>query len=638
MAMQNFLDGQKQYDDVLNRSNSSSFNESNNNTKENKNEIDRKEIFEHQNFRQEKINKINQLIENLIENCKDIPGLPYGCFIHMKSVIENINTATYEKYDVNDIHQSLLEAKKLIDLMNLNDTEKNKLQEIIFHIEEVVHELLDHLNKIELQLNDIIKEKEKIQYQYSNICSENDQNKKQNQELHNAINDLHGKNKIINDIVKDLHDRKQNLVSGFKDLQCGSKNLVSSFKHLNDEKKKLYDKINKLKSNIGELQKKSSNRVLKEVFAHLLTPCIERIKDGFDQMNEEKKRTFQQCYEFQKYYNARVLEKIKYKNEINDDEPLTLIREIIEKFSNEANLSTDELIEVLIDINKRNYKTYDFTEDYINDFIDGECTENDLIQYIEDKSDVAIMITDNEKDILTKLIRFSIAHRQELIPIQSTVTNYFGDSKVFDHYIDSPFRMSIVKRYKNMGTIVMGKIESGSCRIGDQCLIMPIRKLVKIINIYYDNDIETDSCICGENIRLKLKNVEEQEISSGFILCHAHQDPCSFGRVFEAQITILEHTSIIYPGYSTVLHIHAAVAKVQFKKLIRLLDNETNKTTQENPTFITQNHVAIAIFELSQAGQVICMEPFNRFPQLGQFTLRDNGRTFAVGNVLKIIN
>ncbi|CAF1355286.1 unnamed protein product [Rotaria sordida] len=473
----------------------------------------------------------------------------------------------------------------------------------------------------------------------SSTFSKNDKNQNKNKELHNRIEHLHYENEIINDFVKDLHDENKNLVSGIKDLQCGNKNLFSFIKDLNDEKKKLNDKIDKLKDNIDELEKKSSNRVLKEVFAYLLIPCIEQIKNGFDQMNKEKKGISQQYYEFRKYYNTCTLKMIKYKNNIISNEPLTLISEIIQKFSNEAKLSTDELIELLLEENKRNYNAHGFIEDYIDDFIYGECTENDLIQYIEDKSDVNIIITNNEKDLLIKLMRFNIAHRQKLIPIQSTVINYFDDSQIFNYYIDdSPFRMPIIKQYKDMDTIVMGKIEYGSCHIGDQCLIMPNRKLVKIMNIYYDNGIETDSCICGKNVRLKLKNVEEQDISSGFILCHVHQEPCSVGRIFEAQINILEYKSNIYPGYSTLLHIHTAVAKIQLKKLIRLIDVEKNKTTQENPTFITQNQVAIAIFELSQDKQVVCMELFNRFPRLGQFTLQDDGRTFAVGKVLKIIN
>jgi len=217
-----------------------------------------------------------------------------------------------------------------------------------------------------------------------------------------------------------------------------------------------------------------------------------------------------------------------------------------------------------------------------------------------------------------------------------TFIEYLDGLPSFNRSIDGPFRMPIVERYKEMGTIVMGKIESGCCRVGDRCLLMPNRTRVEVTNIYYE-DIETDSCVCGENVRLKLKNVEEEEISPGFILCDVQQEPCGVGRVFDAQVAILEHKSIVTSGYSAVLHIHAACAEVQLKKLITLVDRKTGERTQEHPRFMKQDQVAIARFELTQAGQAICMEPFKRFPQLGRFTLRDEGRTVAVGKVLKII-
>jgi peptide chain release factor subunit 3 len=73
--------------------------------------------------------------------------------------------------------------------------------------------------------------------------------------------------------------------------------------------------------------------------------------------------------------------------------------------------------------------------------------------------------------------------------------------------------MPIVERNKvrlqDEGVIVMGKIESGSGRVDDKCLIMPNRTHVEVTNIYYE-EIETDSCVSGENVRLILKNVEEE--------------------------------------------------------------------------------------------------------------------------------
>ena len=32
----------------------------------------------------------------------------------------------------------------------------------------------------------------------------------------------------------------------------------------------------------------------------------------------------------------------------------------------------------------------------------------------------------------------------------------------------------------------------------------------------------------------------------------------------------------------------------------------------------------------------ICIEPFDRVPQLGRFTLRDEGKTIAIGKVIKL--
>ncbi|CAF5010182.1 unnamed protein product, partial [Rotaria sp. Silwood1] len=173
--------------------------------------------------------------------------------------------------------------------------------------------------------------------------------------------------------------------------------------------------------------------------------------------------------------------------------------------------------------------------------------------------------------------------------------------------------------------------------VGDKCIIMPNRTQVEVTNIYYE-DIERDSCVCGENVRLKLTNIEEEEISPGFMICDAEQEPCGVGRVFDAQVAIIEHKLIICPGYTAVLRIHATAVEVQLKKLITLIDRKTGERTQKHPRFIKQNQVAIARFELTQSSQTICMEPFKRFPQLGRFTLRDEGRTVVVGKVLKIVD
>lgn len=40
---------------------------------------------------------------------------------------------------------------------------------------------------------------------------------------------------------------------------------------------------------------------------------------------------------------------------------------------------------------------------------------------------------------------------------------------------------------------------------------------------------------------------------------------------------------------------------------------------------------------LECTGGMICMESFKQFPQMGRFTLRDEGKTIAIGKVLKVV-
>jgi len=99
-------------------------------------------------------------------------------------------------------------------------------------------------------------------------------------------------------------------------------------------------------------------------------------------------------------------------------------------------------------------------------------------------------------------------------------------------------------------------------------------------------------------------------------------------------VAILEYKNIICAGYSAVMHIHTVAEEVTVKALICLVDKKTGEKSTARPRFVKQDQVAI--MRLETAG-VICMEPFKLYPQLGRFTLRDEGKTIAVGKVLKIV-
>lgn len=197
---------------------------------------------------------------------------------------------------------------------------------------------------------------------------------------------------------------------------------------------------------------------------------------------------------------------------------------------------------------------------------------------------------------------------------------------------NGPFIMPIVDKYKDMGTVVMGKVEAGEAKKGQSLLVMPNRTAVTVDQLWSDDE-EVTSVGPGENVKIKLKGIEEEDVSPGFVLCDSN-NPIKTGKVFDAQVVILEHKSIICAGYSAVMHIHCAAEEVTVRALICLVDKKTGDKSKTRPRFVKQDQVAIMRIEC--AG-VICLEKFKLFQQMGRFTLRDENKTIAIGKVLKVV-
>ncbi|CAL4100763.1 unnamed protein product [Meganyctiphanes norvegica] len=284
---------------------------------------------------------------------------------------------------------------------------------------------------------------------------------------------------------------------------------------------------------------------------------------------------------------------------------------------------------LIVLINKMDDSTVEWSEDRYN-----ECKEK-LIPYLKKvgfnpKTDVVFMpcsglTGSNLKDPLDTEI-CSWYSGPAFIP-------YIDQLPPLNRNNDGPFMMPIVDRYNDRGVICMGKVESGACKKGDQLLLMPNKSPVTVDQLWRDED-ETSSVNCGENVKVKLRGCEENDIAPGFVLCDVN-NPCKTGHIFDAQVVILEHKSIICAGYSAVCHIHSVAEEVTVKLLICTVDKKTGDKSKVRPRFVKQDQVAIMRFETSG---VICLESFKDHPQLGRFTLRDEGKTIAIGKVLKLVD
>ncbi|XP_047948249.1 eukaryotic peptide chain release factor GTP-binding subunit ERF3A isoform X3 [Salvia hispanica] len=193
-----------------------------------------------------------------------------------------------------------------------------------------------------------------------------------------------------------------------------------------------------------------------------------------------------------------------------------------------------------------------------------------------------------------------------------------------------PFRMPIIDKFKDMGTVVMGKIESGTVRDGDTMVVMPNKVQVKVLAIFCDEN-RVRRAGPGENLRVRLSGIEEEDIIGGFVLSSVAR-PVAAVSEFLAQLSILEllDNAIFCAGYKAVLHIHSVVEECEIVELTQQIDPKTRKRLKKKPLFVKKG----AVVECRvQVNNMICIEKYSDFPQLGRFTLRTEGKTVAVGKV-----
>uniref|UniRef100_A0A2P2LVL5 Uncharacterized protein MANES_14G168200 n=1 Tax=Rhizophora mucronata TaxID=61149 RepID=A0A2P2LVL5_RHIMU len=196
-----------------------------------------------------------------------------------------------------------------------------------------------------------------------------------------------------------------------------------------------------------------------------------------------------------------------------------------------------------------------------------------------------------------------------------------------------PFRMPIIDKFKDMGTVVMGKVESGSVAEGGSLLVMPNKTQVKVLAVYIDEN-KVKCAGPGENLRIRLSSIDEEDILAGFVLSSVAK-PITAVTEFIAQLHILEllDNAIFTAGYKAVLHIHSVVEECEIVELLQQIDTKTKKPMKKKVLFVKNGALVVCRI---QVNNLICIEKFQDFPQLGRFTLRTEGKTVAVGKVTEL--
>ncbi len=199
--------------------------------------------------------------------------------------------------------------------------------------------------------------------------------------------------------------------------------------------------------------------------------------------------------------------------------------------------------------------------------------------------------------------------------------------------IDKPLRIPIQDVYsiKGVGTVPVGRVETGVLKVGDRVIFMP-PKIVGEVKSIETHHVRIDQAIPGDNIGFNVKGVSRDQIRRGDVAGHPDKPP-TVADEFVGRIFVLFHPTAIAAGYTPVLHVHTATVPVRFIALEKKIDPRTGSTIEDNPAFIKQGDAALVRFKPLKP---VVIEKYSEIPQLGRFAIRDSGRTIAAGTVVDI--
>ncbi len=218
-----------------------------------------------------------------------------------------------------------------------------------------------------------------------------------------------------------------------------------------------------------------------------------------------------------------------------------------------------------------------------------------------------------------------------------TILQAIDDFKLEDKPVDLPLRWPIQDVYtiKGVGTVPVGKIETGIMKPGQKVIFKPSMKPggatgeVKTIEMHHEQIGEAGP---GDNVGVNMRGVGKNEIRRGDVAGPVN-DPPTVAKSFTAQIMVLNHPSVITKGYTPVFHCYTAQVACRFDEIQKKLDPKTGQVKEENPDFIKTGDAAIVKLVPTRP---MVIEPSKKIPHLGRFAIRDMGQTVAAGICLDV--
>ena len=199
--------------------------------------------------------------------------------------------------------------------------------------------------------------------------------------------------------------------------------------------------------------------------------------------------------------------------------------------------------------------------------------------------------------------------------------------------VDKPLRLPINDVYsiKGVGTVPVGRVETGVMKPGQKVTFMPPNKTgeIKTIEMHHE---QLKEAVPGDNVGFNVRGIERKDLGRGDV-AGPTDNPPTVADDYTGQIMVIQHPTAITVGYTPVIHAHTAQVACRFDQILQKLDQRSGQVIEENPDFVKKGESMIAKLVPLKP---MCIETYKEFPQLGRFAVRDMGMTVAVGVVTKV--
>ena len=198
-----------------------------------------------------------------------------------------------------------------------------------------------------------------------------------------------------------------------------------------------------------------------------------------------------------------------------------------------------------------------------------------------------------------------------------------------------PLRMPLQDVYEitGIGTVPVGKIETGIMKVGQKVIILPGRSgkgvpgEVRTIEMHHEAMNEAGA---GDNVGINIRGVGKKDVARGDVVCDASA-PATIAEEFTAQVAVIAHPTVIAKGYTPVFHVHTAQVPCQFIELLE--KTEPNGVKTANPDFLKNGDVAKV--KIKPIGNLV-LETQAKNPHMSRFAIRDAGATVAAGVCIEL--